>query len=824
MIFKVLDNQMNTLTLIDTEAPSSIVLSETKITYGIYNNVRIYMMDLKVSKEKNNEEAQAVNAGNLIRFENENNEIVMLAIRKVTEETEQYRRVQCHDLGMDLLNQSAFIYQASHSQSLSYYLNRELYNTGWEVGINELPSAKRKLEFVSSENTLGRIQRLAQEFNAEIYFSLEMTNGKIKRKLINIVTKIGSDRTDVKIQSGYDMITVSKTVDTNDIKTAIIVKGIESFVYDDGRYFSLLGEATICDRVANSEWGTARTKKELHTNWLYDHLDDEYPTQQESFTAGLKQLKTKNEPIVEYQTQAIYEETRFDVGDYITIVDEDFNPALRIKARVLEKSYDPNDPTKNEFVQGNNVELKNAVNSQLLTFQQQLNTAKEENVTYEIKQANDGINRTLTCVVYQNGKDVTTTFKDTQFIWSKTDKNGVVDQFFGIQNGVSVTDSLNNVVRESIFSCKIVFYKNKYVTLRYFIDGLVNFASRIQKYLAGKSKEELKNTIVMPFITDVHYATSSTVVDSIQHMLRSDNHIKNVADFTNILECDAVLGGGDFVDGTTVKDETLSNLETIRSLFSLCECPYLLARGNHDDNSSADTRYGDYLSNMILPSELYEYIVRPSLNFGIVENSSNRNMYYYYDVPDKNFRIIVLNNFDIPYTIDADGRTKYRANKISAYRNEQVNWFAQTLKKTPSNYQVMLMEHSSLGKGMYEEYNFSKNYDLIEGIIKAYTEGTTFSKTNTEVDFKASVNVSFEKKGTIVCITNGHHHKDRLKKVAGIMDVNTICSVSNINYDNPNRPIGVLEEDAWDVFVIDTSKKHVKLYRYGAGSDREFTY
>src|SRR5699024_7521091 len=139
-----------------------------------------------------------------------------------------------------------------------------------------------------------------------------------------------------------------------------------------------------------------------------------------------------------------------------------------------------------------------------------------------------------------------------------------------------------------------------------------------------------------------------------------------------------------------------------------------------------------------------------------------------------------------------------------AYRNAQVNWFAKILKETPSDYQVALFEHNSLGDGMYATPKYyCRNYDLIEGIIQAFIGGGSFKKSNTaEVDFKASVDITFDHKGVICFIANGHHHKDRLKQVAGIMDMNTICSKANPGYDDPNRPLGDVKEDAWDVILI----------------------
>ena len=180
MIYYVLDNQMNVLTLIDTSANKSMVLTDTKITYGIYNNVRLYTMETTVVKthkdKKTSEDTQLLQVGNSIMFENSFGEMVILAIRMSYDETKTERTIYCEDLSMDMLSKESFIYKANLPQNLNYYLNRELYGTGWEIGINELPSARRLIEFQSSETVLDRIKTIAEAFNCEISFSINMKN------------------------------------------------------------------------------------------------------------------------------------------------------------------------------------------------------------------------------------------------------------------------------------------------------------------------------------------------------------------------------------------------------------------------------------------------------------------------------------------------------------------------------------------------------------------------------------------------------------------------------------------------------------------------
>lgn len=39
-----------------------------------------------------------------------------------------------------------------------------------------------------------------------------------------------------------------------------------------------------------------------------------------------------------------------------------------------------------------------------------------------------------------------------------------------------------------------------------------------------------------------------------------------------------------------------------------------------------------------------------------------------------------------------------------------------------------------------------------------------------------------------------------------------------------DRSIGTLSEDLWDVVTVDTKNRQVKMFRFGSGEDREFSY
>ncbi len=816
MIFNVLDNRMEFLTMVDTQAQSNVMFEPT-IEYGLNNNVLLYTLDATIYKTS--EDADYFVPPNVILFNDSFGKPVICSIRSTNNEDKFKREIHCEDLGMDLLNNTAFTFSANKFQTIKYYLDRELYNTGWTIGMNEIPDRREKLELSDSETVLGRVQTLAQNFDCEVTFSVEMKNNQVKNKFINIYHRLGTKKTDVTLRDGENMITIDKSLDATGIKTAIIVPGIAGMTYDDGQFYSLRGEETILDRVTVSRWGTARSKKDLNTGWYYDNFEggDDLGVA-ERFYAGLEQLKKSNQPQVQYSVEALYQDDDFHVGDYILLVDEEFNPPLRVKARVTNKKMSPDTIANNELTLDNFTELKSRISSRYTSFQERLEGVKEENITTSIKTTSKGNQRILSCHVYRNGVEITDTLKDSQFIWTKRDKDGVLDLDFGKPTGRTVKDSLDQIVRESFYECTVIYYKNRYVSKRYFIDGLIDLASRVEL-----ARDE--NSVVIPFITDTHHGTQSVIRDNVEYIRKSADHLKNVSDFTAITAVDCVVLGGDQVDGTTIKEVTLQDLQTVVGICNTFSAPFLQVRGNHDDNSSADRLYGKFLSNMVMPEELYDYMTRPSIDFGIVENPDDRNMYYYYDLPDKKMRLIILNNFDFPYTRTENGKTKWQAHGYGAYRQTQIDWFIKVLKSTPEDWQVTLFEHNGFGQGSGDKPSyFCVNWELMTGIVEAYVKGKSFKKTTTDKDFPASVDVNFKTPGTITMMANGHHHKDYFRKIYGINCITTTCSRPNETYGDPSRPLGELREDAWDVFIIHPDRREVEIKRFGKGHDRRFTY
>lgn len=845
MIYHILNREFNSICMIDDEADNSIILTDDTHTYGISNGTLLNTFDCAI--DKNHEDAGMIQVGTHIVFQDENGENICLTLMD-TDEDEYTRTCHYEDLGMELINETPMIFPASFVQPVEYYVNREIYDSGWEIGLNELVDAKMKMEFTNNDTTLTRLQQICEMFNCEMYFTVEFHNLKVTKKRINIVYQIGVETNEV-LNAGVDLITVGKHINIDNLKTALIVTGGSNFnnlVYNDGNYFTRIGESIIYDREANALWGRGHTTDTRDSGWVYGNYQSQSDDPAQMFAEGLAELKKINQPEATYTVEAIFSNTDFMVGDRVTIIDEEYNPALRISARILQKDISRTNPSNNGLVIGNVIELQSAISAKLRQLQNQINQKADDTITTEMIATEDGNLRNFEVKVYKGNADITANLENYQFYWKLTDKDGNLKTEWIEANkdaGNKVSVHLDDVRRDNQISCQVMYAENKFVQAIYFWNGLKKTASKIMRL-------QNENTVTIPFITDTHYATDTFIQEDLENYGRTDNHIKNVAELSHMIPLDCIVGGGDFVDGGTTKDTNVSNYKKVVSMFGLANCPFFLAKGNHDDNSWGDGRQGrgttarnkvnqNYMAsdptskswhgNMsytIKPSEMYEIITRPSTIWAINENPNDKNMYFYYDIPDKKVRVFLLNTNDIPYVFDTDGLVKYLTINVAGYRQAQLKWFAENLKSMPDDYTAVCFQHHQWGQwyatnSAYYPYN----WESVEGILKAAKEGSSFTRKYTgNADFASDISITFDTPKNIAFLAHGHHHTDRITTKYGITNVSTSCSVSRPKKDQGDRPLGVLEEDLWDVFVLDTKKKHVDIVRYGAGSDRSFDY
>lgn len=88
-------------------------------------------------------------------------------------------------------------FASDKAYDIAHYIGLYAIDTGFEIGINEIPNLTRKLSWDGETTCTERIASIATQFdNAEISYSFETKGLLITHKYINIFKKRGKDTAD----------------------------------------------------------------------------------------------------------------------------------------------------------------------------------------------------------------------------------------------------------------------------------------------------------------------------------------------------------------------------------------------------------------------------------------------------------------------------------------------------------------------------------------------------------------------------------------------------------------------------------------------------
>ena len=152
------------------------------------------------------------------------------------EEDKDSKTIYAEDAGLDLLGEQVPPYSADKSYPITHYIDEFTYDSGWEIGINEIPSTTvRKLEWQGTDTATKRLRQLVRRFDAEISYDFEFSNGKITKKLINIYRKIGKDKK-VRLEVGREVSNVKRTISIENLATTIVATGSDGITLAGAEY------------------------------------------------------------------------------------------------------------------------------------------------------------------------------------------------------------------------------------------------------------------------------------------------------------------------------------------------------------------------------------------------------------------------------------------------------------------------------------------------------------------------------------------------------------------------------------------------------------
>lgn len=310
-------------------AIDGLIAYDDKLT----ENLEVGANTFEFTVDKTSEEVGRIEIGCYV-FLNDNNNVSVFEITLIDEDNDK-KTLYCDGIGLDLLNEEIEPYKADGSYPITRYLERFLWDSGWEVGINEIPNRMRKLEWEGISNAKKRLQELSGRFDCELDFVAEIDDEKVIKRKINIYERIGN-KEPVRLEFGVDVESINREISIQNLATALWAIGengltLENYRFNDDRYF-LVGKLLV-HREASERWSRHHRADFGSVVQIYESTAK---TQKELFEATRVQLEKRAYPEVTYTININNTTEKLKKGDTVVIVDNNFTPKLSVTARVLE--------------------------------------------------------------------------------------------------------------------------------------------------------------------------------------------------------------------------------------------------------------------------------------------------------------------------------------------------------------------------------------------------------------------------------------------------------------------------------------------------------
>lgn len=356
MILYFADRKMNILGQASTSLPEGVIISNDRKTEEVDEGVAILEFDLEYDPEWRKKAETWTEAGNyILRKDGDDREFYTIISREKDPVNGSVNDIYAEDAGLDLLNEVVGAYKADKAYSAEFYIKKFSYDSGFEVGVNEVSNLTRKLSWDGEATATERLLSVATQFdNAEISFSFDVDRMSVVHKYINIFKRRGVN-SGVQLQIGREIkkIRIKDTIE--DLATAYVCTGgipdgkddpitLAGYKYDDGDFYV---EGThLNSRKALQKWSRYQIKTETGDNVGHIVKTFSYDTtsQSELCNRAVSSLKKICDVNTTYEVELSYLPQGTKIGDTVYIIDH--TGELYLSSRLLKIETSVCDNTK----------------------------------------------------------------------------------------------------------------------------------------------------------------------------------------------------------------------------------------------------------------------------------------------------------------------------------------------------------------------------------------------------------------------------------------------------------------------------------------------
>ena len=346
MILYFADRHMNVLGQASTHLPEGLRVSDDLKTEEVEAGVATLEFTLNYTEKTRKEASRYGAVGNYILRKNGEEEEFYTIITSEENVFKQEVEIYAEDAGMDLLNETVGAYAADKAYPASYYVEKFSYDSGFEVGLNEVSNLNRKLSWEGETTASERILSVATQFDAEVSYSFEIDRLRIRHKYINLHKKRGTDSgRELRINREINNIIVKSSVE--DLATALSVTGgypeesetpitLKGYKYDDGDIY--LSGSTLYSRSAVAKWSRYLSEKGNGTGHIVQSYSYDTTSQSELCNRAVSKLKKIYDAAVSYEVELAYLPDGIRIGDTVNVVDDAGELYLSARIMKLESS------------------------------------------------------------------------------------------------------------------------------------------------------------------------------------------------------------------------------------------------------------------------------------------------------------------------------------------------------------------------------------------------------------------------------------------------------------------------------------------------------
>lgn len=329
-------------------------------------------------------------------------------------------------------------------------------------------------------------------------------------------------------------------------------------------------------------------------------------------------------------------------------------------------------------------------------------------------------------------------------------------------------------------------------------------ASVIEKaFMDYKKINENKNILNILALSDLQFKGEFEENKfDLEYVLKST---KAISLFENM---DFVISIGDLNNALNTKEISLNNLKYITNKYKKnFSIPTYFVLGNHDRFIKNKDEYD------ISKEEYY------NITFSDINNKCNFNKnvlyepYYFFDIPEKNSRICILNSF-------SKGNYEYVIDK------EQLKFIAETMLDfskidNPQDWTISFFIHTLSETGVHNEKVEGED-ELLE-ILYAYRNGYEYVNNEYGID----VNYSNISRANISAVFTGHHHLEYTVEKKGTMIIGIGSILANISRGNQylySKYSDYNSDLNFEIISIDLENRIIYSTKVGNGQNRFWSY